>query len=676
MTVSNRIRSFATDFAASTSTPSNRIRTLTEGGPSTFATSNVASISDFQVPGPAVDAGPSQEVALDAASNPPNAGPAAEQALDVLQNATNVGPAAEQALDATSNPPNAGPVQEQPGNFLPTSWTGPQQEQALASLPIPPATKFAGPAQDSLLNSLPQDEPSGGPTQEIALDAILGTSPFINDVTVVQRDAATSFLTDVAYRAGQVLGDPLTTEVEFMVGGGAWTPATAQVFDRKHDPELPENLIRPLIRQGLEAYWRFQTDFLDSGERQKPLTENGTVPFVAGLLGDAAQFTANQNNYLERASNDAALDLPGSTDFTLHTWVQWTNLTGEQVVMEKFGPAAIPEGWSLVKLADNRIQFQYNNILISTLNVLAVADATFHQIVVRRLNRVITIWYDGVEQVLSFLPPEPIPELIPSTNPFLMGRRVGVTSNPLHALVDETQIWLRGTSGAEILSLYNSGAGLVLEGTATTAPGTLFNYVWQPFFDLPEGTFTDVFIRISVSNNPTTTVTVGPFTIVTTTPTQADALAAAQRRRNIQSRTPFDFLGCGLVIPLRRGSRDLVNGCDVELIKSSVAQILGTRAAVGRSLLGDLPWRPDFGSKIWVLRHRRNDPTLEGEAQSFVLEALSWEPRVEVTQVTVEREPLANPNELRIRVKYEIISENVDDNRVVLPEFEEVVTIS
>jgi len=165
---------------------------------------------------------------------------------------------------------------------------------------------------------------------------------------------------------------------------------------------------------------------------------------------------------------------------------------------------------------------------------------------------------------------------------------------------------------------------------------------------------------------------VGPITVVAQVTTQDTAAAAAAARRAMIDRTPLDFLGCGLLIPFRRGSRDFVNGCEIELVKSGVAQALGTRAAHG-DFVGDLQWRPNFGNKLWILRHRRKDETLRGQAIAFVLEALQHEPRARVTSVEIEE---SDPNELRIRVRYQIILENVVDNRVILPEYEEIVRIA
>ena len=174
-----------------------------------------------------------------------------------------------------------------------------------------------------------------------------------------------------------------------------------------------------------------------------------------------------------------------------------------------------------------------------------------------------------------------------------------------------------------------------------------------------------------------TQLTGGPFVVSTVVPeTAAETFARNQARRNEASRTPFDFLGKGLVNPFRRGSRDFVNAEGVELIRANVRQILGTRSAIGDDVVGELAWRPDFGSKFWRLKHRNNDGILEGLAIAYAHEALSWEPRVEVSAVVVEPD-VNRPNRLSIRVLYQIIDENVAGNRVFLSEqFEEVVSLA
>lgn len=174
-----------------------------------------------------------------------------------------------------------------------------------------------------------------------------------------------------------------------------------------------------------------------------------------------------------------------------------------------------------------------------------------------------------------------------------------------------------------------------------------------------------------------TMVVGGPFVVSTVVPeTPEETFERNQARRNEASRTPFDFLGKGLINPFRRGSRDFVSAERVELVRSSVRQILGTRAAIGDDIVGELAWRPDFGSKFWQLKHRNNDGTLKGLAIAYAYEALAWEPRIEVVGVTTEPDVNA-PNRLSIRVTYRIIDQNVAGNRVFLPEqFEEVVSLT
>ena len=136
--------------------------------------------------------------------------------------------------------------------------------------------------------------------------------------------------------------------------------------------------------------------------------------------------------------------------------------------------------------------------------------------------------------------------------------------------------------------------------------------------------------------------------------------------------TPDDFLGVGLVVPFERRTRDFHSAGGGILVASSVSIILGTRAAVGDHM-GELEWRPDFGSKLWVLKHRKNDGTLRSTAKAFVNEAFRWEPRAEVTEVFAEREPHAGPNELRVRVRHQLIDEDTDANRVVRHQETELV---
>lgn len=219
-----------------------------------------------------------------------------------------------------------------------------------------------------------------------------------------------------------------------------------------------------------------------------------------------------------------------------------------------------------------------------------------------------------------------------------------------------------------------------ITGLPGSAPGKPLQAVWNAFQDLPEGVF-DVDLRMTVEDagsppNVSNIAVASAIVVTTVLPDDTGDIFARQlsRRANL-ARTPRDFLGNGLLIPFRRGSRDFVSNKDVELIRSSVRQILGTRATVGRNI-GELQWRGNFGSKLWTLRHSNTGPFTKARAAQFVRDALANEPRVRITSVFVEPEPLSEANTLQVRVTYQVITENTPQNRVILPEFTETMALA
>lgn len=119
----------------------------------------------------------------------------------------------------------------------------------------------------------------------------------------------------------------------------------------------------------------------------------------------------------------------------------------------------------------------------------------------------------------------------------------------------------------------------------------------------------------------------------------------------------LQFLGSGIVRPFRRGASDVANDNGVNLVRSCVAQCLGTR-------VGELEWRPEFGSRLHLCKHRKG-PVLSALAAYYVTEALSrWEPRVIVTSVVASFDPLGQT--LTVDLLYNIITANVPGNQVAV----------
>ncbi len=131
------------------------------------------------------------------------------------------------------------------------------------------------------------------------------------------------------------------------------------------------------------------------------------------------------------------------------------------------------------------------------------------------------------------------------------------------------------------------------------------------------------------------------------------------------------FLGFGLVHPLVRDQQgDFAAKGGVELVRSCVSQVLGTDCSNdGGSSQGELPWRPEFGSLLRLLRHRNMDAVLRHLAKVYVVEALGrWEPRVKVTGFRLEEKASKNGGPLDTFVlflKYDVLTSNAPGNQVL-----------
>lgn len=138
---------------------------------------------------------------------------------------------------------------------------------------------------------------------------------------------------------------------------------------------------------------------------------------------------------------------------------------------------------------------------------------------------------------------------------------------------------------------------------------------------------------------------------------------------------PRPFLGRGIIRPFRRDQKnDIANDNGIDLIRACVGQVLGTRAADGAfANQGELPWRQAFGSRLYLLKHRKG-PMLTELARIYVTEALAlWEPRVILTAIGA-----AFDNEgrvLTIQLRYNVIEKNVPGNNVLYAGVEQTIQI-
>lgn len=138
------------------------------------------------------------------------------------------------------------------------------------------------------------------------------------------------------------------------------------------------------------------------------------------------------------------------------------------------------------------------------------------------------------------------------------------------------------------------------------------------------------------------------------------------------------YVGFGMTRPPRRLSRDWATAGGRKLLESCLGQLLGTRASSER-FEGELPWRPEFGSRLYLLRHIRNTSVAEALARVYVLDAVQrWEPRVRIKDVMISRAASddGGPDTiLRVRVVWDLLAERTPGARVIIADAETIVPV-
>jgi len=119
-----------------------------------------------------------------------------------------------------------------------------------------------------------------------------------------------------------------------------------------------------------------------------------------------------------------------------------------------------------------------------------------------------------------------------------------------------------------------------------------------------------------------------------------------------------DFLGSGLSFPIRPNPlRALPAASGAEKVRQSIWLILATAP-------GERRMRPDFGCGIHDLVFQANTNALHSLVTDRVRTALvTWEPRIDVLDVTVEA-PADAVDFLLIRIAYRVRATNTADNLV------------
>ncbi len=162
------------------------------------------------------------------------------------------------------------------------------------------------------------------------------------------------------------------------------------------------------------------------------------------------------------------------------------------------------------------------------------------------------------------------------------------------------------------------------------------------------------------------------YTLLAPDPSGDAASASSAAARPSTTMAPPAFLGFGLLAPFRRDQKgDFAAGGEEALVIACVAQVLGTESATPTAQ-GELPWRPDFGSRLYTLRHRNlDDPVTQQIARVYAADALErWEPRFRLQALRLtsrrSRSTVETVDMLLVTLAGAIVRTNVPGNQVVL----------
>ena len=268
----------------------------------------------------------------------------------------------------------------------------------------------------------------------------------------------------------------------------------------------------PNLTASLEAFWELDET---SGSRvdehgANDLTDNNTVTYDPGILNNAGEFEASNQEYLSITDN-TSLSLSSDTSFTLAAWVKVPTPRGKAAAIVSKRPGSetgveyslmlndqnppVPYFEVANGIAKGTISNSSDQISTSTWNfIVAWHDASANTINVQLNNGTVrsAAWTGGTQN---------------GSNPLYIGHKCSTCTGSFEkffdGLIDEVGFWKgRVLTADERSVLYNSGS-------ARAYPFTITNNVWeatlttepnQVFFNGTRGTQATSTASVDASN--------------------------------------------------------------------------------------------------------------------------------------------------------------------------------
>ena len=220
----------------------------------------------------------------------------------------------------------------------------------------------------------------------------------------------------------------------------------------------------------LIAYWTLDDVYTDSSIFSNTLTPINSTTFNTGIINNGSDFESGSSQYLTRTAGSLYPEIP----FTLNMWVKPESVTADAVVINKRSDATGRVRYNIFRSGtSDRVSSQHyradatNFVVQSDAGALVIGNWTM-----------VTIVLDGIDARLYVngslaATPVAISDLHNvAEQAFFMGSNIGV-GQFWDGIIDETSMWNRSLSPAEIIQLYNNG--LAIQHTNVFVPVVTLN---------------------------------------------------------------------------------------------------------------------------------------------------------------------------------------------------------
>jgi hypothetical protein len=206
---------------------------------------------------------------------------------------------------------------------------------------------------------------------------------------------------------------------------------------------------------GLSAFWKL-ADLTDASGNGNSLTNTNDVQFVAGKIGNAAEFG---NNYLSAAGSSSwVLGSNSGNGATVNFWMRRNGNQAGEIIGNR--NAAIYCPWALVLDSTDTLRFlsNYDGAWAVTsggaYGTTNIPNLTWVMVTILRASDLVSVLINGVADNDIIDVPAPDTD---TPNDLFIGQG---GDGPFIGRIDALGVWNRALTSGEIAQLYNNGNGV------------------------------------------------------------------------------------------------------------------------------------------------------------------------------------------------------------------------